>query len=45
MPESSESGMPEDVGRHLRDLGLVVCHQVEDMIEGLARLAREKNGG
>ena len=45
VPENSENSLPIDVSRDLIDLGVVVCHSVEDMLRDLTGLAREKTGG
>jgi methylmalonyl-CoA mutase cobalamin-binding subunit len=39
VPEQSNTSLPVDVGAELAKRGAVVCRKVEDMLEGLARLA------
>jgi hypothetical protein len=38
-----QSSTPVDVTGQLRALGAIVCHQVEDMLTELLRMARESN--
>ena len=42
IPADSSSSLPVDVIDDLQALGAIVCHQVEDMLEGLLRMARER---
>jgi methylmalonyl-CoA mutase cobalamin-binding subunit len=39
VPEQSNTSLPVDVGAELAKRGAVVCRKVEDMLEGLVRLA------
>lgn len=43
IPEDSPSSLPVDVTSQLRVLGAVVCHRVEDMLEELVEMAKERN--
>ena len=45
IPDDSETSLPEDVAGELKDLGVHVCLRVEDMLEELARMARETDDG
>jgi hypothetical protein len=40
IPDDSPSSMPVDVTDELRDLGAVVCHQVEDMLKELCKMTK-----
>ena len=43
IPEDSPSSLPVDVSGQLQALGAVVCHRVEDMLEELLEMAKERN--
>jgi methylmalonyl-CoA mutase cobalamin-binding subunit len=43
IPEDSPSSLPVDVTGQLQALGAVVCHRVEDMLEELLEMAKERN--
>jgi methylmalonyl-CoA mutase cobalamin-binding subunit len=43
IPEGSLSSMPVDVTAELRELGAIVCFQIEDLLAELASMAQEKN--
>jgi methylmalonyl-CoA mutase cobalamin-binding subunit len=43
IPEDSSTSMPVDVTDELRDLGAIVCLRVEDMLQELLKMARERD--
>ncbi len=44
IPEASNTSLPVDISRELRDAGAVPCHDVNEMLAGVVVLAREKSG-
>jgi methylmalonyl-CoA mutase cobalamin-binding subunit len=42
IPVDSQSSIPVDVSKQLRNLGAIICVRVEDMIEQLLRTAKER---
>jgi hypothetical protein len=42
LPAASNSSLPVDVGEELAAAGAIVCRRVEDMLDGLAALARRR---
>ena len=43
VPAASNSNLPVDVGKELAAAGAIVCRRVEDMLDGLAELARGRH--
>ncbi len=42
IPDYSQTSLPVDVTKQLRELGAVVCFRIEDMIEQLLRIGKER---
>ncbi|MFX1517009.1 MAG: cobalamin-dependent protein [Promethearchaeota archaeon] len=42
IPDDSPTSLPVDVTKELKEMGAVVCYQVEDMIKSLFKITKEK---
>ncbi|MFX1507689.1 MAG: cobalamin-dependent protein [Promethearchaeota archaeon] len=42
IPDDSQTSLPIDVTSELKVMGAIVCHRVEDMLENLLKIAKER---